>query len=305
MAKGFKDPLDEEADEAEGKAVGKHAAELGKRIGAARDEEPEVFTPEEPKDLDDEPEEVDETAPSRRDKRAARQSARERAAAAEARAQVLQEQLEATRGGAGASREAPQVNNAAAHAEQEYGQVLNEQEALFKEYHARANLTEAEDREYRRRAAVLDLKKTRAALRVDEAYNAPQRAQNDRNNRLAAKHPDVFGNQRALQYAAGEVSRRLARGDAETDDLHDAVMEEARQVILGKRPPPDAAQRARATGLPTGARGAPAGERSTFAMPKGGHDYRMAIAMFPNLEPAQACQKWVNVVGKKLQGARR
>ena len=169
MAK-FKDPLDEEADEAEGKSVAKHAGELAQRVASAREEDPETFEVEEPEEAD----EVDEVAPNRRDKRASRQTNRERLAAAEARAATLEEVLKAGRGGGPDAQRAQAAPNqqAVAQAENFYGQVLTEQEALFKEYHSKQNLTAEEDLGYRRRAAALDLKKTRAALQVDEAYRA-------------------------------------------------------------------------------------------------------------------------------------
>lgn len=304
MAKPLKDPIDEEADEAEGKSVAKHAGALAERIASAREaDEPESFEVEEPEETD----EVDEVAPSRRDRRAARQTNRERLAAAEARAATLEEVLKSGRQGGPDAPRAPAAPNQAAvqQAENFYGQVLTEQETLFKEYHSKQNLTDAEDKDYRRRAAVLDLKKTRAALQVDEAYRAPQRAQEEHNRQNAARHPDVYGNNAALQYATGEFNKRVARGEPDNIETHDAAMEEARQVILGKRPRPDAAQRARATGMSSGGKATGAVDRPKIDMPKGSHQYRMAVAMYPNLEPAQACQKWVNQHGAKLQAIRQ
>jgi hypothetical protein len=76
-------------------------------------------------------------------------------------------------------------------------------------------------------------------------------------------------------------------------------MEEARQVILGKRPRPDAAQRQRASGIGGGVGIAAApGAAPKIPMTKGSQLYKLACATYPELDAAQACQKWANKNGK-------
>jgi len=70
--------------------------------------------------------------------------------------------------------------------------------------------------------------------------------------------------------------------------------------VLGIKPKPDAIDRQRATGMSAGPRALPTTTRSTISMPKGSHYYRMATALYPDLEPAQACQKWAQGPGKRL-----
>jgi hypothetical protein len=82
------------------------------------------------------------------------------------------------------------------------------------------------------------------------------------------------------------------------------VMAETRQVVLGIKPKPDAIDRQRATGLSAGPRTTAPSTKSTISMPKGSHYYKMAVALYPDLEPAQACQKWAQGPGKRLLSSR-
>ena len=104
----------------------------------------------------------------------------------------------------------------------------------------------------------------------------------------------------ALRYAQGVYEKRIAMGHQGTTELHDAVCQEAREVILGKRPKPDAAQRQRASGMSSGSRVTSTPDRATINMPKGSDYDKIARAAYPKLEPAQARQKWANTVGKRL-----
>jgi hypothetical protein len=297
MAK-FKDPLDEEADAAESRSVSKHAGELAERVREAREDEPAEVEVQEPDEEEDE-----EVTPSRAERRSARGrervSSRERAAAAEARAQVLQEQLEATRSSR-AEREPAREQNQVAHLEKQYGDILEQQERLFNEYQRAQGLTPAQDADYRRRAAILDMQKTSKVVEIREAHTAPQRAAEERGRALAIRAPDVYADRRALAYASAEFQKRTLMGEADTTELHDLVCEEARQVILGKRPAPSAATRQRATGMSSGTRGPSAEAPVRLSMPKGSPMYNMARAAYPNDEPGVACQKWANKNGKQF-----
>lgn len=297
----FKDPIDEEADAAEASLVGKRSSELAERISKAREGEAEEIEVQEP----DDDEEEEKAAKSRSEKRSERGrdrvSLRERTAAAEARTELLREQLETERSQRTQTRthDAQPNNNEVARLERNYEAVLAQQKTLFNEYQRAQSLTPAQEAEYERRAAVLDYQKTNALVELRDANNAPQRAREEHKRLMSARAPDVYANLTALAYAAGEYQKRLAMGEADTLELHDAACEEARQVILGKRPPPDQAQRARATGMGSGAR-APvgAGAPVKLSMPKGSPIYKIAVAMYPNDEPGVACQKWANKHGK-------
>lgn len=305
MAKPFVDPLDEEADAAEASTVKNRAGELAERMKAAREDDAEEVEVQEPDDDDEEEAQVAKTREQKRSERGRnRVSARERAAAAEARAQVLQEQLEAARNAPSRAPEPQQNNNEIARLEKKYEDILSEQERLFNEYQRATNLTAAQEADFKQRAARLEFQKTAAVVEIREAHQAPQRRNEEHKRAMAARAPDVYGNPTALAYAAGEYQKRLAMGEPDSQELHDAACEEARQVILGKRPPPDQAQRARASGMSNGAR-APVGSQAPvrLSMPKGSATYRLAVAMYPNDEPGVACQKWANKHGKRYAEA--
>lgn len=303
--KAFVDPIEEEADAAEAAVVGKRSGELAERMSKAREEQTEEVEVQEPDD-DEEEEAAAKTRAEKRSERGRnRVSARERAAAAEARAQVLEEQLAAARNAPSRATET-QPNNSGeiARLEQKYESILAEQERLFNEYQRATNLTPAQEADFKQRAARLEFQKTAAVVEIREAHQAPQRRAEEHKRSMAARAPDVYANPTALAYAAGEYQKRLAMGEPDSQELHDAACEEARQVILGKRPAPDAAQRARATGMGNGARAPMGGQQPVrLSMPKGSPMYRMAVAAYPNDDPGVACQKWANKHGKSYNEA--
>lgn len=299
---GFKDPLDEEADAAGAASVEKHAERMAERVQTARDEDTETFSvePPEPEEDDDEP----EVAPTRRDRRASRQSARERAAAAEAKAEAYKEAL-ALAGNRPLAEPTRQQGNPVAAIDAQIRKTFEDEEALNNEWVATsAKASPAEIQRMKDRAAELVVLRTSLVADRRDALQAPQRAEQARIEALKARAPDVYGNEKAFQYARGEYNKALARGVPDSLELHDACMDEARAVILGKRPAPDAAQRQRASGMGAGARQVGTGSgKATLDMPKGSALWRMAVAAYPDLEPAQACQKWAQTKGKRYQEA--
>src|SRR6187399_340768 len=281
-------------------AVGKHINGMRERMSAAKDDETDEVSVETP-----EPEEADEdeseVAPSRRDKRAARISSRERAAAAEAEAKVLREQL------AERSRPVPGTAPAPAASTAEVDRRIRgtyaELQRLEDDYsRAQQNrtLTAAMETEMRERAMELEVQKISLATERREILTAPRRRQDELTRQLERENADVYGHPQALQFAAGRVNQLIAMGRKDSKELHDEVMEEARRTILGKRPKPDAIERQRATGMSAGPRMAPSAPGRTIQMPKGSHYYKMAVSMYPDLDAGAACQKWAQTVGKKL-----
>lgn len=285
-------------------------AALRERMSGARtaerddDEETNEVVVQEPAETDDDDDLEPEVPKTRDEKRAARrkQTLREEKAAAEARADVYKTELESLRSKGGTP--APQQNQNA-NLDRQYGEVIAEQEKLFAEYHAQRELTPAQDAEYRKRATILDIRKTSLVVDMKAAHEAPQRAQDERLKALRARNEDVWANPAALRYAEGEYNKRVARGEPDTLETHDAAAAEARQVILGKRPPPDAAQRQRATGMSGGARGSTPDAPVKLNMPPGSRMYILACARYPALDPKQACQKWANTNAKALLEASR
>jgi len=279
-------------------AVGKHISGMRERMSGAKDETDEVSVEApEPEEEEDE----SEVAPNRRDKRAARMSSRERAAAAEAEAKVLREQL--------AERSRPVPGNApppgasTAEVDRRIRSTYAELQRLEDDY-ARAQqsrtLTAERETEMRERAIELDIQKATLAAERREILTAPRRRQEELTRQLERENADVYGDARALQFAAGRVNQLIAEGRKDSKELHDEVMEETRQRILGKRPKPDAIERQRATGLSAGPRVASTAPSRTIPMPRGSHYYKMAVSMYPDLDAGAACQKWAQTVGKKL-----
>src|SRR6478609_1367252 len=285
--------------EQESESVGKHLGKMRERMTEARADEDEtsevsVETPED----DDEDEEAEVAAPSRKERRAGRMTARERAAAAEAEARVLRELIQQRP----AERPAQQVPDTA-----DVDKRIRETNAEYRELEARyvaaqqnKTLTPAMEREMQDRAEELDVRKMELAAERREVRTAPRRQQDELSRQLARDNADVYGNPRAIQYAAGRVNQLIAMDEKDSKELHDKVMAETRQVVLGVKPRPDAIDRQRATGMSAGPRAIAPTTRSTISMPKGSHYYKMANALYPDLEPAQACQKWAQGPGKRL-----
>jgi len=286
--------------EQEQESVGNHLGKLRERMGAARavEEDTDEVSTEAPEVEDDDDEPEAEVAPTRRERRAGRQTARERAAAAEAEAKVLRELIQQRP----AERPTQQVPDTA-DVDRRIRATYAELERLENDYIAaqtNKTLTPAMEREMREKAQELEIRKLELAAERREVREAPNRRQRDLADSLARDNADVYQNPRALQYAAGRVNQLIAMGEKDSKELHDKVMAETRQVVLGIKPKPDAIDRQRATGMSAGPRALPTTTRSTISMPKGSHYYRMATALYPDLEPAQACQKWAQGPGKRL-----
>lgn len=257
------------------------------------------------------PEPDDEELPSRagrNERRAERNSGRktalERAAAAEARAKVLEEQLEISRrepARAPAVAVPPAATLEKNRLTQSYQETIDELDKLAAEYDALGTakrLTPEIDKDMRRRASALDMKKTSIVIDLKSLEEAPRRAQEENTRRLSVKYPDVMANRQALQYAAGEFNKRVAMGEADSEETHDMAMEEARRVILKKETRPSAMTKQRASGMSGGSRGPTVEAPAKLSMPAGSRLYRLAVASYPSMEPNEACQKWANVHGK-------
>lgn len=277
------------------KAITRHAERV-RRFNDEEPDEPDEIELTEPDDDD----ELDETpkAPGRKEKRANRSTARERAAAAEAESRVLREQLEVARR---APVAAPQAGPpATTEVDSQIRKTFQEEKALLARWE-NPKATAAERSAMEDEMAEINVRRTDLVFQRRELHAAPQRAEEARVATLRARAPDVYGDPRAYDYAVATFNRAQLAGEKPSMELHDRVMEETRQVIFGKRPAPDKAARARASGMRSGAM--PAGTppaRQSISMPKGSMNYRIAVAAYPNLEPREALQKWANGPGKRI-----
>jgi hypothetical protein len=277
---------------------------MRERMAAAKETDTDEVSVEAP-ESDEEEDEASEAAPNRRERRAGRMSSRERAAAAEAEAKVLREQLaERNRPVPGAAPHVASTAEVDRRIRSTYAELQRLEDDYARAQHSRT-LTAERETEMRERAIELDIQKATLAAERRDILNAPRRQQEELSRQLERENSDVYGDPRALQFAAGRVNQLIAEGRKDSKELHDEVMEEARQRILGKRPKPDAIERQRATGLSAGPRALSAAPSRTIPMPRGSHYYKMAVSMYPDLDAGAACQKWAQTVGKKLLAAKR
>lgn len=115
------------------------------------------------------------------------------------------------------------------------------------------------------------------------------------------KYPEVYRDPNAFRYAQATWNRRLALGEAQTNELADEVLNETMtQFRLGKRAAPSASDRARMSGLPAAGGGGGGGRAAGIDM---GNPVlrRMAIAAHSDLPEDEAVKKWTNTTGKKLR----
>lgn len=306
--KPFKDPIDDEADAEEG--TKRSIREFEERVAS---EDP-VEVPVEEED-DDPDAELDEPT-DRKGKRAARgqnyRTVREQRAAAEARAQALQEQLDRLSAQQAAmsqpqGQQSSQANPQLDQKQQELSRVVTDQERLFSDYQAAVNryradkkaMPESEYETFKKRAEELDEKKIDLRFEIREIKQAPQRQQQEIIRLYQSKAPDVFSNQRAYDYASTVYrSKLLANPQANADETFDQAIEEARTVILGKRPAPGAASKQRATGMSRGVSNGNGNQPARIQMTPG--QRAMARSAYPKLSEKEAYQKWANVNGRKL-----
>lgn len=297
------DEFDSDDDNKAERAVsGRHAAEL-KALLSGESADDDVVEAKEPEEGDEE-----EELPSRQERRSKRNidraTAREKLAAAEAREQVLREQLEITR--RGQPERQTQQGNPVEHVDKRIKSINAQLAAVHDEWERGAGKLSAERRQQLQdKAEQLEVEKLTAVVERRDTLLEPQRQRAEHARMLRQRAPDVHDNPAALQYAQGVFQQRRARGEPDSLELYDAVMEEARQVILGKRPRPDAASKARATGMGAGARAGGVSEGPVrIAMPAGSALDRMARAAYPKDDPAVARQKWVNANGKSYLKSR-
>lgn len=300
---------DDDEDKLERSVAGNRLDELASAMRGAREEDPAEIEVQEPEEVD--PDElIDKTPTGRQERRtergSKRQTAREAAAAAEARADAFKEALELAARTPAAQPAPQQQGNPLAEIDARIRQNYKDTESLHSEWNAKqGKMSAQEEQALRDRAIDLDVQKTTLIADRRDRMLSPQRIQEEHSRKLAARYPDIYANRQAMQYAAGEFNKRLARGEPDNEETHDTAMEEARQVILGKRPKPDAIERQRSSGMGAGLRQGQRAEAPVrISMPPGSAMDKMARAAYPNEEPAVARQKWANKNGKAFLASR-
>lgn len=169
---------------------------------------------------------------------------------------------------------------------------------------AGGKLSEARARYWHKTGLELEEERTtifaERAIAQREARAEPIRRQEQAQQIWVQQYPDVYGNPTAYQFAEATFKRRQAMGDRVTNDLVHEVMQETRaQFKLGPKPAPTATEKARLSG--TASSGGGGGGSSAAGIQMTRDFKKMAEAMYSDLPPEKAHQKWVDEVGKPLR----
>jgi hypothetical protein len=152
---------------------------------------------------------------------------------------------------------------------------------------------------YEREAREIESAKTRVHTQRVVEDQAQRLRQESAQQVWVQKHPEVYQNPRAFEYAKATYQRRLALGEVATNSLVDEVMEETKaQFKLGAKPAPSASDRARMSGLPAAGSGG-GGKSPSAGLPP--ELKRMALAAYSDLPEAEAVKKWEATTGKRLR----
>ena len=152
----------------------------------------------------------------------------------------------------------------------------------------------------------LDLEEERTTIFAERAVaqkaarEEPVRLQEQAMQVWRNQYPDVYGNPDAYKYAYARVLQRTSQGERHTDQMNHEVFQEARaQFKLGPKPAPTATEKARLSGTASSGGGGGGGGAAGIQMTR---DFKkMAEAMYSDLTPEKAHQKWVDEVGKPLR----
>lgn len=178
---------------------------------------------------------------------------------------------------------------------------------LHKEYEivaSRPGFTPQQHEEYERKALALQTAKMAA---VNEATRQPVNEQEMYRrwkwNDFQTKHNDIFGDPKRVSWAIGRWQQMVGgEGLADTEENAEMILDQAR-VKFGIKPRRssgngDAATRARLSGI-SGQGGSTSGDTDGGAVKMGKRERQMAEAMYDNLSPREAWQKWANGPGKR------
>lgn len=154
---------------------------------------------------------------------------------------------------------------------------------------------------YQKIAREVDEERTSVLTERAIASRVPAQRQEQAQQVWMNKHPEVYGNPAAYQYAEATFKRRQALGEAINNDTVDEIMNEAKTVFkLGKRPAPTATERERMSGIPSSG-SAGNGGGATGGIPMTKELRKMATSLYSDLSEDEAIKKWVSGPGKELR----
>ncbi len=186
--------------------------------------------------------------------------------------------------------------------ETELDAIYGEQQSAYAAAQAEVkagSMTPERAQHYERIARDIESRKSRVHARREISQTEPVRQQSQAQQVWVQKYPEVYGNQRAFQYAQGRYQTRLALGENITNSTVDEIMEEAKaQFKLGSKPAPTQSERARFGGVPSSGGGG-GGSKEPITLSR--EIRRMAIAAYDHLPEEEAIKAWTNKTGKRLR----
>lgn len=152
---------------------------------------------------------------------------------------------------------------------------------------------------YERVARDIDSRRSRVHARREIALTEPIRQQTTARQQWEQKHPEVYSNPRAYEYAEGRFKQRRAMGETITNAVVDEIMEEAKvQFKLGGKPAPSASERARLSGTASSGSGG-GGSKEPIALSK--NMRKIAVAAYDHLSEEEAIKAWTAKTGKRMR----
>lgn len=270
------------------------------------------FSDDDKEDLvrdEDKPGETPEERKSRRERRQERlqlklqegKQAKEELERERAEKQELRERLARLEGAVAASARPP-ANDGKDPFEAELDAIYAEQQSAYQAAQAElaaGKMTPERTKHYERIARDIDTRRARVNARREIALTEPIRQQTTLRQQWEAKHPEVYANPRAYEYAEGRFKQRRAMGETITNAVVDEIMEEAKvQFKLGGKPAPSASERARMSGTASSGSGG-GGSKEPIVLSR--QLRRIAIAAYDHLPEEEAIKRWTAKTGKRMR----
>jgi hypothetical protein len=218
--------------------------------------------------------------------------------------QELRERLARLEGVVSATARQQPANDGKDPFEAELDAIYAEQQSAYQAAQAEltaGKMTPERTKHYERIARDIDTRRARVNARREIALTEPIRQQNTVRQQWEQKHPEVYGNPRAYEYAEGRFKQRRALGEPITNALVDEIMEEAKvQFKLGGKPAPSVSERARLSGTASSGSGGGGGKEPITLS----RDIRkIAIAAYADegISDEEAIKRWTNKTGKRMR----
>lgn len=192
---------------------------------------------------------------------------------------------------------APPVDPELQHVETELERLSREQESIMRQYSAAPPAQQAElQKQYR---ALEDQRGERIADKalLKRRPSQQQVSQAETRRQFEARYPDIVGNEKAFNYAAGTFQRMRATDPNFVDswETFDKIAEETRTTMGMKGYKASEATRRRYGGRPTGGSGG-GGEAEPAVLL--GHERKLARAKYPDDPPEKAYAKYYKNIKK-------